>query len=134
MRDWVHVRDHAEAIWTVLTRGALGQVYNIGGECEVANREIVEHLLAILSKPASLIQRVTDRPGHDRRYAMNIGKISRELGWRPRHTLDVGLQETVAWYQEHRTWWERVLSEAYRAANAMYLEREAGSRKRNASR
>ena len=134
VRDWVHVRDHAEAIWTVLTRGALGQVYNIGGECEVANREIVEHLLAILSKPASLIQRVTDRPGHDRRYAMNIGKISRELGWRPRHTLDVGLQETVAWYQEHRTWWERVLSEAYRAANAMYLEREAGSRKRNASR
>lgn len=125
VRDWLHVLDHAEAIWTVLTTGSLGGVYNIGGECEVENREIVGSLLHLLGKPASLIQFVPDRPGHDRRYAMNIGKIKRDLGWSPRHTLERGLQETVAWYLDHRTWWERVLSEAYRTANAMYLAGDA---------
>jgi len=121
VRDWLHVADHADAIWTVLTRGGLGGAYNIGGECEVQNLEIVRHLLRHLGKPESLIQFVTDRPGHDRRYAMNIAKISRETGWRPRHRLDDGLRDTVNWYVEHRQWWERVKSEAYRTANAMYL-------------
>jgi len=121
VRDWLHVLDHAEAIWTVLRRGEPGEVYNIGGECEVPNLEIVRRVLGLLGKPESLIQFVTDRPGHDRRYAMNIGKIRRDLGWSPRHTLEQGLRETVAWYQEHRVWWERVLNEAYRTANVMYL-------------
>ncbi len=134
VRDWLHVVDHAEAIWTVLTRGAPGEVYNLGGECEVPNLEIVKRVLALLDKPESLIQFVTDRPGHDRRYAMNIAKVKRDLGWSPRHNLEQGLRETVAWYREHRVWWERVLSEAYRTANALYLERETGNGKREGAR
>ena len=130
VRDWVHVVDHAEAVWTVLERGEVGETYNIGGECEVPNLEIVKRVLRALGKPESLIQFVADRPGHDRRYAMNISKIRRDLGWRPRQGLDDGLRETVNWYVEHRRWWERVLSEAYRAANAMYL----GPRRARAAR
>jgi dTDP-glucose 4,6-dehydratase len=121
VRDWLHVVDHAEAIWTVLTCGKVGTVYNIGGQCEVRNLEIVRQVLRLLGKPESLIRFVGDRPGHDRRYAMSITKMQRELGWRPRHRLEDGIRETVAWYVAHRPWWERVLSEAYRAANAMYL-------------
>jgi dTDP-glucose 4,6-dehydratase len=121
VRDWLHVEDHAEAIWTVLTRGDVGSVYNLGGECEVANLDLVRRILGLLGKPESLIRFVTDRPGHDRRYAMNIGAVKRALGWSPRYDLERGLKETVAWYQEHRVWWERVLSEAYRTANQMYL-------------
>ena len=134
VRDWLHVLDHAEAIWTVVTRAAPDSAYNVGGECEVSNLEIVKRILTILGKPQSLIRFVTDRPGHDRRYAMNIAKIKRELGWKPRHHLDHGLRETVEWYVANRTWWERVLSEAYRAANALYLERERGSGTREAVR
>lgn len=121
VRDWLHVMDHAEAIWAVLTRGRVGRVYNIGGEAEVANIEIVRRLLGLLGKPDSLIRFVTDRPGHDRRYAMDITKIRTEVGWAPRHTLEDGLAQTVQWYREHCTWWGRVLSEAYRAASLMYL-------------
>jgi dTDP-glucose 4,6-dehydratase len=122
VRDWLHVVDHVEALWAVLTQGTLGEVYNIGGEAEVPNIEIVRRLLALLDKPESLITFVKDRPGHDRRYAMNIGKMGRQLGWTPRYNLEGGLAETVEWYLDNRTWWERVLSEAYRAAGAMYLK------------
>jgi len=128
VRDWLHVSDHAEAIWTVLERGRLGAVYNIGGESEVPNLTIVRTILHRLGKPESLIQFVTDRPGHDRRYAMNITRIQTDLGWSPRHKLEAGLRETVDWYLANRTWWERVLSEAYRAANAMYLARKPEKR------
>ncbi len=121
MRDWLYVEDHAEALWTVLSGGAVGAVYNIGGEAEVANIHIVKRLLGLLGKPESLITYVKDRPGHDRRYAMNIGRIRNELGWTPRHTLNEGLERTVQWYLENRTWWERVRSEAYRVAGEMYL-------------
>ena len=121
VRDWLHVVDHADAIWTVTTRGVIGEVYNIGGEAEVPNIEIVRRLLRLLGKPNSLITFVTDRPGHDWRYAMDISKIRSELGWTPRHDLEAGLSETVEWYLANRTWWERVLSEAYRAASALYL-------------
>lgn len=125
VRDWVHVDDHSEAVWAVLIGGRVGTVYNIGGESEVPNVEIVKRILAILDKSESLIQFVDDRPGHDRRYAMNIVKIRSELAWHPRHRLDDGLRETVAWYLANRTWWERVLSEAYRAANELYLAPKA---------
>ncbi len=121
VRDWLHVTDHAAAIWLVLTRGNLGEVYNIGGEAETSNLDLVRHLLRLVSKPESLIQFVTDRLGHDRRYAMDISKIRRELGWVPTYDLTEGLESTVEWYLEHRGWWERVLNEAYRAASAMYL-------------
>ena len=133
VRDWLHVEDHAEAIWTVLARGAVGRVYNIGGESETPNLTIIRQILAILGKSDSLIQFVTDRPGHDRRYAMNVGRIRAELGWSPHHSLEDGLAETVRWYLAHQGWWERVLSEAYRTANAMYLgKRETGKGKRKA--
>jgi dTDP-glucose 4,6-dehydratase len=96
-------------------------VYNIGGEIQVPNIEIVRSILRHLGKPHSLIRHVPDRAGHDRRYAMNIGRLRTELGWTPRHTLEDGLAATVTWYLEHRPWWERVLTEAYRAAAALYL-------------
>jgi dTDP-glucose 4,6-dehydratase len=120
-RDWLHVEDHASAIWDVLTSGRLGAVYNIGGGAELSNIQVVRMLLGLLGKPESLIQYVTDRLGHDRRYAMNSEKLCRELGWQPEHTFEAGLAETVTWYLDHRRWWERVLSEAYRAASALYL-------------
>jgi dTDP-glucose 4,6-dehydratase len=124
VRDWIHVDDHAEAIWAVVERGAVGAVYNIGGQAEVPNIEIVKRILALLKKPESLMQFVKDRPGHDRRYAMNITNIGRTLGWSPRFDLDTGLADTVDWYLSNRTWWERVLNEAYRAASSLYLEQE----------
>ena len=122
VRDWLHVEDHASAIWEVLTRGRLGEVYNIGGGAEHANIDVVRTLLRALGKPESLIQYVTDRPGHDRRYAMDTEKLSGEMGWRAEHTFEYGLGGTVKWYFDHRDWWERVLSEAYRASNALYLK------------
>ena len=122
VRDWLHVEDHASAIWEILTRGRLGEVYNIGGGAERANIDIVRTLLHALGKPDSLIQYVTDRPGHDRRYAMDTEKLSGELGWRAAHTFAAGLAGTVKWYLDNRRWWERVLSEAYRASNALYLK------------
>ena len=121
VRDWIHVDDHAEAVWTALQGGRPGSVYNIGGNAERPNLQVIKQILKQLGKPESLISFVTDRPGHDRRYAMNSGRMQKELGWTPRHTFEAGLADTVRWYVENRTWWERVLSEAYRAANAMYL-------------
>ena len=122
VRDWLHVEDHARALWEVLTRGRPGEVYNIGGEAERPNLAVVRALLEILDKPKSLIRYVTDRAGHDRRYAMNCTKLQRELGWQPRHAFEAGLAATVQWYLDHPAWWERVLSEAYRASNALYLK------------
>jgi dTDP-glucose 4,6-dehydratase len=121
VRDWLYVDDHAEALWMVLTRGRAGEVYNIGGEAEVQNLDIIRSLLGLLQRPESLITYVPDRLGHDRRYAINISKIRRELGWYPRHTLEAGLAATVEWYVANRTWWERVLTEAYRSATTLYL-------------
>ena len=121
VRDWLYVEDHAEALWRVLTAGDVGTVYNIGGESEIANIDLVHKLLDLLDKPKSLIQFVTDRPGHDRRYAMDITRLRTTLGWKPRRDFATGLAATVEWYLSHRTWWERVLSEAYRTAAAMYL-------------
>jgi dTDP-glucose 4,6-dehydratase len=121
VRDWIHVEDHVDAVWTVLTKGVPGEVYNIGGEAETTNITIVRQLLKLLGKPESLITYVTDRPGHDRRYAMDIAKIGRELGWRPRRDLESGLADTVEWYLGNTEWWERVLNEAYRATHALYL-------------
>jgi dTDP-glucose 4,6-dehydratase len=128
VRDWLHVRDHAAAIWAVCTLGRLeDQVYNIGGESEIPNIVVVRRLLEALGKSERLISYVRDRPGHDRRYAMDISFIRTRLGWAPAHPFEEGLAATVHWYLEHREWWKRVQSEAYRASNALYGDGSATS-------
>ena len=124
VRDWLFVDDHAEAIWRVCTSGSIGDVYNIGGNAEMPNLVVVRTILDLLGKPHSLIKYVTDRPGHDRRYAMDTRYIGRELGWQPRVSFEDGLRRTVDWYVENRRWWERVQSEAYRATRSLYLTAE----------
>jgi dTDP-glucose 4,6-dehydratase len=122
VRDWLFVADHAAAIWSVCTRGDFDdRVYNIGGEAEMTNIDLVRKLLRVLGKPESLITFVKDRPGHDRRYAMNIERISSQLGWRPSVTFEEGLKRTADWYLTHERWWRRVQSEAYRTSQALYL-------------
>ena len=115
VRDWIHVEDHCEAIDLVVTRAAPGALYNIGAENERPNLDVVREILKHTGRDASLIRHVVDRPGHDRRYAMNSARIRNELGWRPRHEFGAGLAETVAWYRAHAGWCERVRSGAYRA-------------------
>jgi dTDP-glucose 4,6-dehydratase len=123
VRDWLHVGDHAAALWCVLRSGRLGESYNIGGGEERANIELVRLLCAILDdevadsshRPhARLIHFVEDRPGHDWRYAMDDGKLRRELGWRPSETLETGLRKTVRWYLDNRAWWEPIRTGRYR--------------------
>ena len=114
VRDWLHVRDHCAAICTVLDKGRPGEVYNIGGNNERANLDIVRLILAALDKPESLIAHVADRPGHDRRYAIDNGKITSELGWAPEYTFEQGMAETIRWYLDNAAWVEHVTSGAYR--------------------
>ena len=117
VRDWLYVRDHAEALWLVLTRGRDGETYNIGGHNEWANLRIVELICDTVDQFASnlggnsrkLITFVTDRPGHDRRYAINAAKIQRELGWTPAHKFEDGIRETVRWYLDNQAWVKAVL-------------------------
>ena len=112
VRDWLHVEDHCEALWTVLTKGKTGETYNISGQNEKSNIELVQFMCDLIDEfqpelggnSRSLITFVTDRPGHDRRYAMDIGKISRELGWVPSHDFETGIRQTVKWYLEHQAW------------------------------
>ena len=117
VRDWLYVEDHARALWTILTKGEVGQVYNVGGLNEIKNLNVVEAICDILDElmpdnsgesRRRLITFVTDRPGHDLRYAIDPGKIERELGWRPRETFESGLKRTVAWYLENETWWRAI--------------------------
>ena len=124
VRDWLHVKDHCAAIAAVLEKGRVGEVYNVGGNNEKANLEIVCLILQELGKPESLITHVQDRPGHDRRYAIDNTKITSELGWKPAYTFEAGMKETVRWYLEHPAWVERVVSGDYRSYyNKMYHER-----------
>ena len=113
IRDWLHVRDHCAAIYTVLKKGTAGEVYNIGGNNEKANIEIVKLILNTLGKDESLITYVQDRPGHDRRYAIDNTKITTELGWRPAYTFEQGINETIAWYQNHHEWVNQIVSGEY---------------------
>ena len=117
VRDWLYVEDHADALLTVLTKGAVGRSYNIGGENEVRNIDLVHKICTLLDEMqptgaphASLISFVTDRPGHDARYAIDPTRIREELGWRPSVTLDEGLRKTVRWYLENSQWWQPLLT------------------------
>jgi dTDP-glucose 4,6-dehydratase len=113
IRDWLHVADHCAAIAAVLEKGRVGEVYNVGGNNEKANIEIVRLILQELGKPESLITYVQDRPGHDRRYAIDNTKITTELGWEPAYTFEQCIRETIHWYLEHQTWVERITSGDY---------------------
>ncbi len=113
VRDWIHVLDHCTGIRAAMEKGAAGEVYNFGGDAERENLTVVKQILRQLGKGDDLIRYVTDRPGHDRRYAMDSSKARALLGWTPARTFEAGLAETVQWYVQHRTWWERVRSGAY---------------------
>ncbi len=113
IRDWLYVEDHCAAIDLVMRRGREGEVYNVGGHNERTNLDVVKTVLRELGKPESLITFVTDRPGHDRRYAIDPGKIHAELGWLPRTKFDDGMHQTVQWYLNNRPWWEHILAGEY---------------------
>ncbi len=122
VRDWIHVRDHCAAVERVWRAGRPGEVYNIGGRSERTNLDLTYLLLDLLGKPRTLIRHVKDRPGHDRRYAIDCSKIERELGWRPRVPLEEGLRETIRWYQDNPAWVAQVRSGDY----LRYYERQYG--------
>lgn len=124
IRDWLFVEDHARALLRVATEGAIGETYNIGGHNEVANLDVVKTICELLEemlpeKPdgveryVDLIEFVADRPGHDRRYAIDASKIDKELGWRPQETFSTGMRKTVAWYLNNRSWWQHILDGSY---------------------
>lgn len=124
IRDWLYVEDHAVALYTVVTKGEIGETYNIGGHNEKANIEVVKTICSLLdelvpNKPEGvaqyqdLIMYVTDRPGHDVRYAIDASKIERELGWKPAETFESGIRKTVEWYLNNKAWWSRVLDGSY---------------------
>jgi dTDP-glucose 4,6-dehydratase len=123
VRDWIHVLDHCRAIDRVLRDGRVGEVYNIGGRCEKPNIDITRTILRLLGKPETLIRYVQDRPGHDRRYAIDCSKMERELGWKPQVSFESGLTATIRWYQENKEWVSRVCSGAYRD----YYEKQYGA-------
>lgn len=124
VRDWLHVADHCEAIDLILHRGREGEIYNIGGHNERTNLEVVKTILKVLDKPESLITFVTDRPGHDLRYAIDPAKIEGELGWKPTYNFDTGIRQTVQWYLDNRDWWENIINGEY----AGYYEKMYGNR------
>lgn len=114
VRDWLYVEDHCAAIDLIIRRGTVGEVYNIGGHNERANIDVVKTILRILGKGEDLIEFVTDRKGHDQRYAIDPTKITNELGWTPQTKFDDGIKKTVAWYLNNRAWWEKIISGEYK--------------------
>jgi dTDP-glucose 4,6-dehydratase len=123
VRDWLYVEDHARALRQVLEHGQISETYNVGGSCERSNLQVVELICDILDKlqpsPTGdrkrLISFVTDRPGHDRRYAIDASKVEREFGWTARETFESGLEKTVAWYLANASWWQAILGRGYQA-------------------
>lgn len=113
VRDWLHVYDHCVAIDLILRKGKIGEVYNIGGHNERTNLEVVQTILRELNKPESLIQYVTDRKGHDLRYAIDPTKMETELGWKPMYNFDTGIKQTIQWYLDNKSWWQNILSGEY---------------------
>jgi len=114
IRDWIYVEDHCRAIWEIYEKGKSGHIYNIGARNERQNIEVVKAILDILGKPYSLIRFVEDRPGHDRRYAIDPTKVETEIGWKPRIKWEEGLKQTILWYKNNQDWVERVRSGSYR--------------------
>lgn len=123
VRDWLYVRDHCRAVWTIMKKGRVGETYNIGGDCEMENIDVVNKICDILDERDTLSGRrsrrdlitfVKDRPGHDRRYAIDFSKLEKELNWRPEASLETGIRDTIQWYMDNQKWVERVKSGEYR--------------------
>ncbi|WP_339817766.1 dTDP-glucose 4,6-dehydratase [Paenibacillus sp. FSL R7-0216] len=124
IRDWLYVEDHCSAIDLVIHQGRNGEVYNIGGNNERTNLHIVRTILEQLGKPESLIKHVEDRPGHDRRYGIDPTKTMKKLGWKPKHSFETGIKETIRWYLDNKEWWTRIQSGAYQE----YYAKQYGNR------
>lgn len=125
VRDWLYVEDHCSAIDLIIHEGKAGEIYNVGGHNERTNLLVVKTVLRELGKGEELIQFVTDRPGHDRRYAINPEKISRELGWKPKTSFEEGIKKTIEWYLKHKEWWENIINGEYRSYyEKMYTDRD----------
>ena len=119
VRDWIHTEDHSSAVWDILTKGEIGETYLIGADGEKNNIDVLRAILREMGKDADDFDWVRDRPGHDRRYAIDSSKLRRELGWKPIHTdFDEGLRDTIAWYEGNRDWWE----DAKQATEAKYAK------------
>ena len=125
IRDWIHVEDHCEGIWATLNKGKPGEVYNFGGDSERTNRQLTEIILQLMKKDwDKSVQYVKDRPGHDRRYAIDASKAKRELDWSPKHNFEQGLVETIEWYRANEKWWRAIKSGEY----LKYYEQQYSSR------
>ncbi len=124
VRDWLHVSDHCQAIDLIIHKGRVGEIYNVGGHNERSNLDVVKTILHALGKQESLIRFVTDRPGHDMRYAIDPAKLEKELGWKPEYTFDTGIKQTIEWYLNNREWWEHIISGEY----ANYFDQMYGKR------
>ena len=124
VRDWLYVEDHCRAIDLIIHKGTVGEVYNVGGHNEMKNIDIVKLICKTLHKPESLIQYVTDRKGHDRRYAIDPTKIHDELGWLPETKFADGIQKTIQWYLQHEDWWQPIISGEYQ----QYYQKMYGGR------
>jgi dTDP-glucose 4,6-dehydratase len=121
-RDWLHVEDNCRGILAVLLKGRIGETYNIGGSEVAENLVVVRQLLRLIDKPETLLSYVQDRPGHDRRYALNCDKIQNELGWQPKIRLEAGLRQTIDWYKQNKRWLDDVRGGEYRSYYAKYYE------------
>ncbi len=124
VRDWLYVEDHCTAIDLIIRNGKDGEVYNVGGHNERANIDVVKIILKALGKSEDLIEYVTDRPGHDLRYAIDPHKLETELGWKPKYNFDTGIQETIKWYLDNKPWWEHIISGEY----TKYIDEMYGDR------
>jgi len=114
VRDWIYVEDHCQALDLILHHGRSGEIYNVGGNSELTNLEVVRTILSILDKPESLICFVKDRPGHDRRYVMDFSKLHKELGWYPKVKFEEGIRRAINWYVTHQDWWQRIKTGEYK--------------------
>ena len=123
VRDWIHVHDHCTGVEAAWRTGRPGEVYNFGGRCEMTNLDLTFTLLDLLGKPRTLIRYVMDRPGHDRRYAIDCAKAERELGWSPKWTFEKGIRDTIAWYQDHQGWIDGIKNKDYLS----YYEKQYGT-------